>query len=122
MNIPALFALALALGGGAALAQEATTPLPMPVQEPSRNQLLDTYHEKGTVMAVDAVTGKLRVKDERGKIRRFFAKRAKVSTVEGKIIALADISVGDEVSISYKISPKGKDATEILRHHKAAKR
>lgn len=136
MNISKSLALALVLGTGTALAQEPappeTTPLAqerMPLQETARpaqdlpeKRLRDVHHEKGTVMAVDAATGKLRVKDADGKIRRFFAKKAKINTVEGKAISLADISVGDEVSISYEISVKGKQAIEILRQHKALKR
>lgn len=121
MNISKSLALALVLGTGTALAQE---PIPLqettPVQEQKR--LRDIHHEKGTVMAVDAATGKLRVKDADGKIRRFSAKKAKVDTVEGKTVSLADISVGDEVSISYEISFRGKEAIEILRQHKALKR
>ena len=119
MNISTSLALALIMGNGGAAAQ-GVVPGPMP--EAPKLAALETKHETGTVMAVDAATGKLRVKDHQGKISRFSAKKAKVHAIEGKIISLADISIGDKVSVSYRISVKGRDAIEILRQRRALKK
>lgn len=119
MNISTSLALALILGAGAASAQ-GVVPGPMP--ETSKTAALEMKHEAGTVMAVDAATGKLRIKDAQGKIRRFYAKKAKIQAVEGKILSLADISIGDTVSVSYKLSVRGKEAVEVLRQRRALKR
>lgn len=122
MNTSASWALTLALvlAAGAARAQGAVPPLQ---DYPRTPQARDSQrHEKGVVMAVDAASGKLKVKDGAGKIRRFSADKAKVDTVEGKTISLADLAVGDEVSISYDISIMGREATEVLRLDKSLRR
>ncbi len=109
--------LALVLAGGAVRGQGAALPLQ---DYPQRN--VSDRQEKGVVMAVDAAAGKLKVKDSTGKIRRFSAAKAKVDTVEGKTISLADLAVGDEVAVSYNLSFKGRDATEVLRLKKTLRR
>ncbi|MCR4295632.1 MAG: hypothetical protein NUW21_08870 [Elusimicrobia bacterium] len=109
--------LALALAGGAARAQGAAPPL----RDYSQRHVTDR-HDKGVVMAVDAAAGKLKIRDSQGKIRRFTAGKAKINAAEGKTISLADIAVGDEISVSYDLSFKGRDATEVFRLRKALKR
>lgn len=107
-------ALALVVGGGVTWARE-----DLPYQETTKTKFWGaTYQEYGLVMGVDAVTGKLSVKDKIGKVRKFSAMKAKVTSVEGKVLSLADISIGDEVSISYK----GRSAIEVFRLHQAAKK
>jgi hypothetical protein len=118
MNILTAAALALILGSGSAWAREA---IPAPDSAQKKSQSV-TYHEAGIVMSVDAVTGKLSVKDYAGKVRKFSAKKAKINAAEGRTISLADIAIGDEVSISYKMSLKGKDALEVFRLHRALKK
>lgn len=118
MNISVLAALALILCGGMARAKE-----PAPALETSRRIRQDASHrEMGTVVAVNAASGKLSVKDKSGKMRSFAAMRAKVQSVGGKTISLADISIGDEVSVAYNLTLKGKDAVEIFRLRRAVKR
>lgn len=118
MNIFASVALALILGSGAAWAREA---IPAVDSTQQRTQSA-TYHETGLVMAVDAVSGRLGVKDTAGKVSRFSAKKAKVLAAEGKTISLADISIGDEVSVRYSMSITGKKAVEVFRLHRTVKR
>jgi Cu/Ag efflux protein CusF len=114
MNISSALALTLILAGGAASARDFVAS-----KAPARaSESTDSRHATGLVMAVDAASGRLTVKDENGKTSRFFAKKAKVLMVEGKTISLADLSVGDHISLMYK----GMSATEIIRLHKAAKR
>lgn len=111
--------LALVLAAGAARAQGAALPLQDYPQTPQTRSA--DRHETGVVMAVDAVAGKLKIKDAQGKVRRFSAGKAKVLAAEGKTISLADIAVGDEVSVSYDVSLKGRDATEVLRMRRIVK-
>lgn len=114
MNIPAMLALALVLGGGVSWAREA-----MPTPETTQRKFWGTTRqENGIVVAVDAVTGKLRVRDMNGKVTALSAKKAKVTAAEGKILSLADISIGDEVSATCQ----GRKAIEVLRLHKAVKK
>ncbi|MBI3289468.1 MAG: hypothetical protein HYZ74_08125 [Elusimicrobia bacterium] len=113
MNIPASLALTAVLVAGGAWAQN-YAPLDPPAQTPD---LAEVKHEMGIVMAVDAKSGRLAVKSEDGKTKRFFAKRAKV-TAEGKTVSLADLSIGDRVSLSHKV----RGVTEIVRLHQALKR
>lgn len=122
MNIPTSLALALILGGSAAMAQGVAPP-----QDRARGRTQDRVQETvrratGIVITVDAATGKLHLKDNAGKITRYHAKKAKVQVSEGKVISLADLSIGDEVTLSYNMSVKGRDVTEIHRLHKAVKR
>lgn len=111
--------LALVLAGVSARAQGAALPLQdYPTDQRTRSS---ERHENGVVMAVDAKTGKLKIKDAQGKVRRFSAGKAKVTAAEGKTISLADVAVGDQVSVSYDVSLKGRDATEVLRMRKIKK-
>lgn len=114
MKILASLALALLLGGGAAWAREA-----MPLREKTQKKHMGMiHHENGTVVALNAVSGKLSVRDNYGKVTIFSAKKAKIAAAEGKSISLSDISIGDEVSIAYK----GKEAIEVMRLRRAARR
>lgn len=119
MNIPTSLTLALMLGGAAAAAQGA--PLHKRTQPPQVTQET-ARHATGIVMTVDAVSGKLRLKDTAGKVSRYHAKQAKVDAAEGKVISLADISIGDEVTIAYDVTLKGRTATAIHRLHRALKK
>lgn len=111
--------LALVLAGSSARAQGAALPLQdYPTGQRARSS---EKHENGVVMAVDAKAGKLKIKDEQGKVRRFSAEKAKVLAAEGRIISLADLAVGDQVSVTYDVSLKGRDATEVLRTRKIRK-
>lgn len=114
MNIPALLALAVVLGGSSAWAREA-----LPLQETTEKKSWGTTRqENGIVVAVDAFTGKMKVRDLNGKVTAIAAKQAKVVAPEGKTLSLADISIGDEVSVSLE----GRKAIEIMRLHKAVKK
>jgi len=120
MNIPSALALALSLvlGGGAAWAQTAR-----PAQKRSQVRLASaSWYHSGTVAAVDAAKGTLRVKCVDGKVRTFSAKRARIDSIEGKTIALADLGVGDEVSLAFDYSIRGKEAIDVLRLRRAVKR
>lgn len=113
MKIITLLALAMALGGGVGRAEEA-----MASQKPAHKMYLGiTRHEKGTVVAVDAAADTITVKNKKGKVWEFSVKTAKIDSAEGKTITLADIVIGDEVSIAHK----GKKAIEVLRMQKAEK-
>jgi len=126
MNIPTSLALALMLGGAAAGAQGIAPPqdraqgqtqdqMQMPAQETARRAT-------GIVVTVNAASGRLQLKDDAGKISRYLAKKAKVYAAEGKVLSLADLSIGDEISVTYDISIRGRNVTEIHRVHKALKR
>lgn len=120
MNISAALALAsaLALGGGAAWAQAAR-----PARRTSQARLAAaSWYDSGVVMAVDAAGGRLRIKGVDGKVRAFSAKRARIDSIEGKTIALADLSVGDEVSLAYDYTIKGRDVIDVLRLRRAVKK
>lgn len=120
MNIPAAMALALLLGSGAAWAREAPAPQKSVGQKfvphPGASR-----HDDGIVMAVDAAKGRLSLKDELGRVRKFSVRRARIDSVEGKVISLADIVVGDQVAVSYNYSIRGKDVIEVLRLRRAMK-
>lgn len=73
-------------------------------------------------MTVDAAKGKLQVKCFDGKVRAFSAKRSRIGSVEGKAIALADLSIGDEVSLAFNYSIRGRDAIDVLRLRRAEKK
>lgn len=120
MTIPSALALALSvvLGSGAAWAQTAR-----PAQKRSQMRLASaSWYDSGTVMAVDAAKGRLRVRCFDGKVRNFSVKKARIDAVEGKTIALADLGVGDEVSLAFNYSLKGKEAIDVLRLRRAVKR
>lgn len=104
--------LAALLSGGMVRAQDPVDPLAPLRPGASRRD------EAGYVTAIDAASGRLTVKDERGRTRRFFAKKAKVSTAEGKTISLADLVIGDQVSLRSD----GGAVTDVVRVHKALKR
>lgn len=125
MNIPTSLALALMLGGAAAAAQGVAPP---PERETGRSQdrayvqSTDEMHRAtGIVITVDAATGKLKLKDDAGKITRYDAKKAKVEAAQGRVLSLADLSIGDTVTVSYR-GVAGKNVTMIQRLHKAVKR
>lgn len=109
--------LALVLAGGAARAQ----PEDLSLQDHAQTRY-SQRHETGVVMAVDAAAGMLKIKDSDGRVRRFSAGKAKVQAAEGKTISLADIAVGDQVSVSYDASLAGRDAIEVLRMRRIMKR
>ncbi|MBI2384785.1 MAG: FecR domain-containing protein [Elusimicrobia bacterium] len=118
MIIPAALALSIVLAGGAAWAQTAR-----PSQQKTQVKLASaSWYDSGTVVAVDASRGRLRVKCVDGKVRAFAAKRARIDSIEGKTIALADLSIGDEVSLAYEYSVKGKEAIDVLRLRRAVKK
>lgn len=112
MNIPAAVALALLLGSGAAWAREQKR-LPHPGA---------SRHREGIVLSVDAAAGRLSLKDEDGRVRRFRAGKARVEAVEGKVLSLADLAVGDSIAVSYNRTIRGKDVIEVLRLKPAARR
>ncbi|MDP3544367.1 MAG: hypothetical protein Q8T11_18035 [Elusimicrobiota bacterium] len=119
MNTSTSWALmfALSLAAGSARAQGAALPL----RDYPQTRVSDRQ-ERGVVIAVDAAAGRLKIKDGEGKVRWFTASRAKVEAAQGKILSLADLSVGDEISVSYDVSLKGRDATQVLRLRKALKK
>lgn len=120
MNISAALALAsaLALGGGAAWAQAAR-----PAQRASPARLAAaSWYDSGVVMAVDAARGRLKIRGIDGTVRAFSVKRARIDSVEGKTIALADLSVGDEISLAYDYTFRGKDVIDVLRLRRAVKK
>lgn len=126
MNIPTALALVLMLGGAAA-AQSAVPPPPDRALEPQRDLTDDSAQDDirratGIVVTVDAVAGKLHLKDDAGTIRRYHAKSAKVLAAEGRTLGLADLSIGDTVTLTYGMTIRGRDAAEIQRVHKALKR
>lgn len=120
MNISAALALAsaLALGGGAAWAQAAR-----PAQRTSQARLAAaSRYDSGVVMAVDAARGRLKIRGIDGTVRAFSVKRARIDSVEGRTIALADLSVGDEISLAYDYTFRGKDVIDVLRLRRAVKK
>jgi len=125
MNVPTSLALALMLGG-AAMAQGVAPP---PDRAEGRSQdrpeipAQETVRRAtGIVVTVDAASGKLQLKDDAGKVRRYHAKTAKVLAAQGKVLSLADLAIGDTVSLTYGMTVRGRDVTEIQRVHKALKR
>lgn len=114
---PLALTLAALLAGGVAHAQ----PEDLSLQDHAQTRY-SQRHETGIVMAVDAAAGLLKIKDGRGKVRRFSADRAKVQAAEGKTLSLADIAVGDQVSVSYDASLAGREAIEVLRLRRIMKR
>ena len=114
MKILTSLAMALLLGGGAAWARESML---MPDRTPKRH-VSATRSVKGIVVAADAALGTLTVKDRTGKVMVFTAMNAKIETAEGKSISLADISFGDEVSVSHR----DMNADSVLRLNRGSKR
>jgi hypothetical protein len=117
MNITSRLALALVLvgAGGAAWAEDSAVPMRSMTTKEDWTMI---HHEKGIVTAVDVESGRLRVKNEQGDMKRFFAKKAKVDSVQGKTISLADLAIGDKVSVTSR----GRNATEVIRLHRAKRR
>lgn len=118
MTILTVLALSFVLGSGAPWAQAA-----QPVQKKTQARLASaSWYHSGAVVGVDAAKGKLRVKCFDGKVRTFSAKRTRIGSVEGKTIALADLNIGDEVSLAFNYSIRGRDAIDVLRLRRAEKK
>lgn len=121
MNIPTVLILALMLGGAGA-ARGAAPPPDWALGGPKANDPDKVRRASGIVVTVDAVSGKLHLKDDAGTVTRFHAKTAKVLAEQGKVLGLADLSIGDTVTLTYDMTVRGRDAAEIQRVHKALKR
>ena len=67
----------------------------------------------GTVVSVDATTGKLSVKDKSGKVVEFTVSKATV-TKDGKKVDLTGLSAEDHVTVSYKGSADNAEVTKVV--------
>ena len=67
---------------------------------------------KGDIVAVDAIGNKLIVKDAKEEVTFSVDAAAKIK-VAGKPAKLADLKIGDKVSVHYKVVGADKVAVEI---------
>jgi Cu/Ag efflux protein CusF len=85
-----------------AVAVAASFALPAFAEKEAKSEKSKSLHFVGEVAAVDAAAKTVTIKNQAGDSKTFAADKAKVATAEKKKDAdLADLKVGDKVSVSY---------------------